>query len=309
MSRLRAARELRAFLRRHGSRTAGPATAVLETLGAIVPSDCLALSAWDPATGRHRTLASSYPEGAMAFLNDEWHHDPLFLIPRQRREPVRIRDVEPVRRHGGVFDRVIGPGGFRGGMTQCLFAADGRYVGMINANALDDRLDDDVVHLVDLLSADLAAAIDPVVPALPPTARLADGGTDGFLVPTTGPVQPLSPGARPKLLDALPVAGDGTGTRLLVDGGEVLAVDVARGGAGVVVLHRPVPPPDGLTVRELHVLAALADGLSNAQIGRRCGISARTVGTHVEHILMKTGTRNRAEAAVRAAGWRLSIVR
>ncbi|MCD2188989.1 helix-turn-helix transcriptional regulator [Actinomycetospora soli] len=317
MSGLRAARELRAFLRRHGCRTPGPASAVLDGLAAIVPSDCLALSAWDPASGRHRTLASSYPVSAMSFLNDEWRRDPLFLLPRRRREPVRIRDVEPLRRHGGVFDRVIAPGGFRAGMTQCLFAADGRYVGMINANALDDRLDDDVVHLVDLLSADLAAAVDPVVPPLPPTARLADGGTDGFLVPTTGPVQPLSPGARPELLDALAGGADGVGVgvgvgvgaRLLVDGGEVLAVDVARSGAGLVVLHRPVPPPDGLTVRELHVLAALADGLSNAQIGRRCGISARTVGTHVEHILMKTGTRNRAEAAGRAAGRRLTVVR
>lgn len=251
----------------------------------------------------------------MFFLDEEWHRDPLlFLLPRRRREPVRIRDVEVGRRHGGVFDRVIAPGGFRAGMTQCLFAADGRYVGMINANALVDRLDDDVVHLVDLLSTDFAAAVDPVVAPLPLTARLADGETDGFLVTAGGAVRPLSPGARPDLVGALaprpPTGVEPASTALhLVDGAGVLAVETARSGADVVVLHRPTPPPDGLTVRELHILAALTEGLSNSQIGRRCGISARTVGSHVEHILMKTGTRNRAEAAVRAVRLGLRIVR
>lgn len=312
MSGLRAARDLRAFLRRHGSRTPGSATAVVQALQTIVPSDCLALSSWDPAARRHRTLASTYPTALTSFFDHEWHRDPLFLLPRRRREPVRIRDVAVAERRGAVFDRLITPSGFRAGMTQCLFAADGRYVGMINANALDDRLDDDdVVHLVDLLSADLAASIDPVVAPVSPTARLADGETEGFLVAADGTVRLLSPGARPDLVDAvLPRAADVPAvTRHLVEGADVLAVDTTRSGAGTVVLHRYVPPPAGLTIRELHVLAAVADGLSNAEIGRRCGISARTVGSHVEHILRKTGTRNRAEAAARAVGLGPTIVR
>lgn len=317
MSGLRAARELRSFLRRNGSRTSGSAAVVVEALHAIVPADCLAMSTWDPAKRRHRTLASSYPSTATAYFDDEWHHDPLFQLPLRRREPVRIRDLTVGERHGTVFDRVIDPAGFRDGVTQCLYAADGRYVGMINANSQDNSsLDDDVVHLMDLLSADLAAAIDPVAAPLPLTARLADGDTEGFLLAADGTTQPLSPGARPDLVAELsPPAGSTTGptrrppegTTHLVLGHVVIAVDTARSGNNTFVLHREVPPPDGLTIRELHVLALIADGHSNNQIGQHCGISARTVATHVEHILLKTGTRNRAEAAARAARLRLVV--
>lgn len=54
-------------------------------------------------------------------------------------------------------------------------------------------------------------------------------------------------------------------------------------------------------------VAMVADGLSNKQIGQRCGISARTVATHIEHILSKTGARTRAEAAGRAVRRRLVV--
>lgn len=312
MSALRAARELRSFLRRYGSRTPGSAAAVVEALASIVPADCLALSSWDPAGRRHRTLASSYPGTATSYFDDEWHRDPLFQVPRLRREPVRICDLDISQRHGAVFDRVIDPAGFRDGVTQCLYAADGRYVGMVNANSLTNQsLDDDVVNLMDLLAADLAAAIDPVTtpPAL--TARLADGDAEGFLVAVDGTVTPLSPGANPALLSTQTpsVVGPGhhlqEGTTLLLVGQILFAVDLARWGDQTLVLHRQITPPAALTVRELHVLAMLADGHSNKQIGQRCGISDRTVATHVEHILLKIGARTRAEAAGRSAQWRL----
>lgn len=319
MSQLRAARDLRAFLRRHGSRTAGSAAVVVESLQLIVPTDCLAVSAWDPAARRHRTLATSYPGTDTSFFDDEWHRDPLFQLPLRRREPVRIGDLTAGERHGAVFDRVIDPAGFRDGVTQCLYASDGRYVGMVNANSQDaGTLDDDVVHLLDLVSPDLAAAIDPVPAPSPLTARLADGGVggrgaggggaEGFLLAADGTTRPLSPGARPDLVAALPPPGGlSDGTTHLVVGDAVIAVDTARSGDGTVVLHREVPPPDGLTVRELHVLALVAEGHSNIRIGQRCGITARTVATHVEHILRKTGARNRAEAASRAARLRLVV--
>ena len=52
-----------------------------------------------------------------------------------------------------------------------------------------------------------------------------------------------------------------------------------------------------LTPREHDVLTLVATGLSNAQIGLRLGISARTVNKHLEHIFTKTGLSNRTEAA------------
>jgi DNA-binding NarL/FixJ family response regulator len=54
----------------------------------------------------------------------------------------------------------------------------------------------------------------------------------------------------------------------------------------------------GLTPREQDVAKLIAAGLANAEIGRRLGMSARTVGVHVTHILPKLGATNRTEIAI-----------
>ncbi|GAA4609110.1 alpha/beta fold hydrolase [Actinoplanes octamycinicus] len=71
------------------------------------------------------------------------------------------------------------------------------------------------------------------------------------------------------------------------------------------VAERPVSPPVGqrparvpLTAREFQVADLIADGLTNAEIGRRLGVSARTVDAHVEHVRTKLGVRARAQIAV-----------
>ena len=56
------------------------------------------------------------------------------------------------------------------------------------------------------------------------------------------------------------------------------------------------PPPDDLTTREIEVLKLIAAGLSNTEIATALVVSGATVKTHVNHILAKTGARDRAQA-------------
>jgi DNA-binding NarL/FixJ family response regulator len=70
--------------------------------------------------------------------------------------------------------------------------------------------------------------------------------------------------------------------------------------------HRPAPdqgpPPalDALTDREREVMALVAAGLSNHEIGERLFMSPATAKTHVGRILMKLDARDRAQLVMLA---------
>jgi HD-GYP domain-containing protein (c-di-GMP phosphodiesterase class II) len=84
------------------------------------------------------------------------------------------------------------------------------------------------------------------------------------------------------------------------DGGRLgrTAVDAVLTAAG----HAPTVPnvarPAGLTEREVDVLRLIARGRSNKEVAHELGISAKTVGTHVEHIYAKAGVTTRAGATL-----------
>jgi DNA-binding NarL/FixJ family response regulator len=99
---------------------------------------------------------------------------------------------------------------------------------------------------------------------------------------------------------------------------KTLAAVIQAVASGLVVaprnlIHAFVDAPDAanpalredeeatLTPRELEVLAAMADGLSNKAIARRLAISFHTVKFHVAAILEKLGADTRTEAVMRAA--------
>lgn len=80
--------------------------------------------------------------------------------------------------------------------------------------------------------------------------------------------------------------------------------------ASVVVRHmsreaESVEERSPLTARELQVLALVAEGLTNRDIGRRLSISLRTVEAHLTHIYDKLDVGSRTEAVVRGMtqGW------
>ena len=115
-------------------------------------------------------------------------------------------------------------------------------------------------------------------------ARAYSDGANGYVYKTS---------EREKLLDAVRRAAAGemlwdrTDQRRLTN-----FVKAAGNGVGE---HAP------LTGREQEVLRILATGATNKQISKELGISAETVKEHVQHVLRKTGTTDRTQAAVWAA--------
>ncbi|HEY5423678.1 MAG TPA: response regulator transcription factor [Ilumatobacteraceae bacterium] len=79
---------------------------------------------------------------------------------------------------------------------------------------------------------------------------------------------------------------------------------VARGERiGFANIHRGRQTWDhsALSVREQEVLALIAYGMSNAEIGKELFLSVDTVKTYVRRLYSKLGVRNRAQAALQAA--------
>ena len=107
-------------------------------------------------------------------------------------------------------------------------------------------------------------------------------GASGFLLKGTTPVM---------LRDAI---------RTVYAGNAVLAPPGPRHPAGRAVPPR-TPPPRGvpeLTEKEREVFGAVAQGLSNTEIGAQIFASESTVKTHVGAILRKLGLRDRVQIVV-----------
>ncbi|MDX1577133.1 MAG: LuxR C-terminal-related transcriptional regulator [Gemmatimonadota bacterium] len=95
------------------------------------------------------------------------------------------------------------------------------------------------------------------------------------------------------------------GRRELELAGEAFAELGARGRASAV--HELLQTTGskageelGLTGRELEVLELVAEGLTNAEIADRLGISPHTVKRHISNILVRLGESSRAAAVARA---------
>ncbi|AJT40345.1 response regulator transcription factor [Psychromicrobium lacuslunae] len=109
-------------------------------------------------------------------------------------------------------------------------------------------------------------------------------GAAGFLVKDTEPTE---------LLRAI---------RVVAEGDALLSPSVTKKMLAQFALQaHPLREPQGfsdLTERELEVLAAVAEGLNNAEIAERLFIAPLTAKTHVSRIMTKLSARDRAQLVV-----------
>jgi DNA-binding NarL/FixJ family response regulator len=128
--------------------------------------------------------------------------------------------------------------------------------------------------------------------AAPPVAteRLPGGQAGGIPAVVAADGQLLVPAQRG---DAVAGAGAGAGA--------------AGTGAGAAARTRPgVRLRAPLTEREMQVLQGMAEGRSNAEIGRELYVSEDTVKTHARRLFRKLGARDRAHAV--AVGFRSGVL-
>ncbi|MET8152634.1 response regulator transcription factor [Actinoplanes sp. NPDC049668] len=116
------------------------------------------------------------------------------------------------------------------------------------------------------------------------------GSPNGGGVPAMLPNSPMVPAQRGDGSDIDPA----TGRPMAWPGNDTGRTDVPTGRRLT------------LTERELQVLRGMADGKSNAEIGRELFVSEDTVKTHARRLFRKLGARDRAHAV--AAGFRAGLV-
>jgi DNA-binding NarL/FixJ family response regulator len=116
----------------------------------------------------------------------------------------------------------------------------------------------------------------------------------------------LRAGASGFLLKDVPPEQLVAGIRAVASGDALLAPSVTRRVIEEFVRRPPAsvrtsPSEVGeLTARELEVLKLIARGLSNSEIAKELFVSETTIKTHVAHVLMKLGLRDRVQAVVLA---------
>jgi DNA-binding NarL/FixJ family response regulator len=91
--------------------------------------------------------------------------------------------------------------------------------------------------------------------------------------------------------------------RVVAGGSALLAPAITRSVINEFARSSPgstAPPPvlDELTAREREVLVLLTRGRSNAEIAQDLVVSEATAKTHVAHVLMKLGVRDRVQAVI-----------
>ncbi|MBZ3905638.1 MULTISPECIES: helix-turn-helix transcriptional regulator [Streptomyces] len=290
----------------------------LHELGRALPLDAATLLEIDPITGTYVQVAGvGYDADVSAALAAEFVSTPWYAnVLRSEIPPSICEDVEdPGERYrdGWFYAERMRPAGVRDAVTGAL-RHHGRLVGLITlSTATPDAYDTDTRRLLASLLPALGVLADPTAHAGALPDLPAEGGASLVVADDTLELPGRAPAAvlrDPEFRCLLHAFADSHGTRLRLlwpVGPDWYRVTVRRHTLGTAVVRRavlvhetPAPLPYGLSPRELEVLTRAATGQTNQAIAQALFLSPRTVHTHVEHLLRKTGAASRAEATALA---------
>ncbi len=287
----------------------------LRLLSQVLPTDASTVMTRDPFTGRHHKLAGiECPERAAGLLAREFVDSPWYLaVLTAPLPPAASAESGQGYRRGWFFQEFVRPAGFRDAMSGAL-RSQGRYVGMVHLSA--ERTGAFTTEARQLLASFLPA-LATLADACSRVGQFHDLASDApAALFTGGRVADLPGRERPGILEdnefrlllhEFTEAG-GQWLRLLWPAGHawyrvILSRHQLPGCATqqvTLVSAQPIAVPYGLSPRELDVLTRTALGQTNQAIADELFVSPRTVHTHVEHVLRKTGTASRAQAAALA---------
>ena len=287
---------------------------VLALAEPVTHHDAIALIVWDPAAGTHREAAAvGYSADALTGLGDRYAATEEHRQLLELKTPLRIDDLPYNYRGTDIFREVLKPDGFREGMTSCLLLSNDTYVGMVHLSAGSKGAFDDEAR-------DLIGALAPVM------ARMAvQALSSTFDARPDLRVSVVDEQGRSHAVGAheLPVSASQASFNETIRRFAQAPVNTARGlwpspegwlsvelqkvpstpfrTGGVRVEESTVAFPFALSPREIDILQGIARGDSNQQIAQSRSISVRTVSTHIERLLEKTGQPSRAGIVALAA--------
>jgi DNA-binding CsgD family transcriptional regulator len=297
--------------------TASACGQALRELGRALPFDAVTLLGIDPVSGTHVQIAgvgyTAETSQALAaeFVSTPWYANVVRQeLPRSISEDAD--DPGPRFRHGWFYAERVRPAGFRDGLTGAL-RHDGRLVGLIHLSAEGaDTYDTEARQLLASILPALGILTDPTAQAeddLPPGAGANLVTAEGVIeLPGRAPAGALQNEDFIRLVEVFALSRGLRLRALWPVGAEWHRVVLRRCSVGpgaatrtaVLVHEERAELPYGLSPRELEVLTRAARGQTNQAIAQALFLSPRTVHSHIEHLLRKTGCASRAEATALA---------
>ncbi|WP_235941979.1 response regulator transcription factor [Pontibacter fetidus] len=116
--------------------------------------------------------------------------------------------------------------------------------------------------------------------ALPYVQKIMNNGASGYLLKTTG---------KDELRSAIKLVANGTNYIC-----SELSLNMLSNTMSSVAARNEKVEQTGLSKREIEVLTLIAEGFTNAEIADKLFTSKRTIETHRQNILEKTGAKNTA---------------